>query len=140
MAQERRNPLPVGKYWVDVFEPDWAMFTDWLDRNRGIVRVLVNETHSDETPKRVWYLFEVNGGPGGEFLPVWDGPGFPTIAGTGISSSQDTSTASEALDEINKRDKERWETLGRVAIGLTVVTGIWGVVKLIREIRGNSNG
>lgn len=135
MAQERRSPLPVGKYWVDVYEKDWGMFQDWLDRNRSIVKVIATEQYDEEDPKRQWFLFQVTGGPGGEFLPQWDGPGFPTIADAAINSSQDTSTLQDAIDHGRKEDAERWEKLQKAAIALGVVSGIWGLVKFIREIR-----
>lgn len=134
MTQERRNPLPAGKYWVDVFEPDWAMFQDWVSRNTGIMKVLTTQEFDSE-PKRIWYLFQVTGGKSGEFLPIWDGPGFPTIADSSINSSEDTSTLKDSIAETDKQTAETWDKLEKAAIALTVVTGIWGLYKLVKEIR-----
>jgi hypothetical protein len=85
-AIERRNPLPVGKYWVDVFEKDQAAFRAWLTANRGSVQAQTTESFpaNEGGPARDWYLFSVT-------APVtWNGPGFPTIAGPGVQTSADT--------------------------------------------------
>lgn len=86
-AIERTNPLPVGKYWVDVFAPQEATFQSWLQKNKA--NIIVTSTESFDAvgdyPSRNWRLFEVN-------APVmWEGPGFPTIAGPNVKSSSDTS-------------------------------------------------
>lgn len=86
-AVQRTNPLPPGKYWVDVFDPQEAAFQDWLRRNKANVAVTTTETYEPvgDYPGRVWRLFQVN-------APVtWEGPGFPTIAGPAVKSSSDTS-------------------------------------------------
>jgi hypothetical protein len=86
-ALQRTNPLPAGKYWIDVFTPQEAAFQDWLRRNKTHVIVTTTETFDpiDDWPGRTWRLFEVK-------APVsWEGPGFPTIAGPGVQSSSDTS-------------------------------------------------
>lgn len=86
-AIERKNPLPPGKYWVDVFEPQEIAFQDWLRRNKANVAVTSTESFdpTGDYAARVWRLFEVN-------APVtWEGPGFPTIAGANVKSSADTS-------------------------------------------------
>lgn len=85
-AIERTNPLPVGKYWVDVFAPQEVAFQGWLQKNKA--NVIVTSTESFDAvgdyPSRNWRLFEVN-------APVmWEGPGFPTIAGPNVKSSTDT--------------------------------------------------
>lgn len=76
MALERENPLPVGVYWLDVWEKDQAMFRKWLADNREKVEVIRTASHkrTSEYPARDWYLFKTH-------EPVrWEGPGFPTIA------------------------------------------------------------
>lgn len=86
-AIERTNPLPVGKYWVDVFDPQEVAFRAWLQKNKANVAVTTTESFDPvgDYPGRVWRLFEVN-------APVmWEGPGFPTIAGPGVNTSADTS-------------------------------------------------
>lgn len=85
-AMERANPLPIGRYWVDVFEKDWAAFHGWLAAQRSGVKVSSTESFEaiDGNPAREWYLFDV-------VSPVrWEGPGFPTVATKAIKSSADT--------------------------------------------------
>lgn len=69
MAIERRNPVPPGWYWQDIFRKDAPGFNDWLRRHKG--KVFVRKTTTGEP---MWVLFEVR-------TPVvWEGPGLPTIA------------------------------------------------------------
>lgn len=82
MTIERRNPLPKGRYWVDIvdspkFPGARITFSGWLTRNSG-VKVIKRESFGAlVTGKaRDWYLFEV-------LQPVvWErnrGWGFPSI-------------------------------------------------------------
>ena len=83
---ERRNPLPVGRYWVDVFDSKEAAFQNWLKAHKAEVQVISAETFEpiDNYEGRVWRLFKVT-------TPVqWEGPGLPTIAGSDVNSSADT--------------------------------------------------
>lgn len=93
MALEKRSPLPIGRYWVDLFKfPDndqWAIFDQWLRENRELVGVERAEIF-DSDPPRQWVLFNVTGGAGGQFLPEWVGIGFPSIAEPEIKTSDDT--------------------------------------------------
>lgn len=44
MAQERRNPLPAGRYWVVVTgEPFVTILNAWLSTNRDVVRVKASD-------------------------------------------------------------------------------------------------
>lgn len=86
MAIERANPLPIGRYWVDVFEPDRAAFLNWIDANAGKLNILVKQYYMQNAggPARNWFLFDV-------LQPVdWEGPGFPTIATEEVHTSEDT--------------------------------------------------
>jgi hypothetical protein len=88
MTIERRNPLPKGIYWQDVFEPKWPALDAWLTANRSTVRV------------RTTQRFEANaGGPARQFLVFevsaptkWPATelGFPTIASSADITSADT--------------------------------------------------
>jgi len=90
MAVERRNPLPVGRYWVDILDPPKSttshilLFDAWLAGNRDKVALRRKEERGttlwslDYSGVRDnWYLFDV-------LEPVeWPrdrGFGFPTIA------------------------------------------------------------
>lgn len=93
MSIERRNPLPVGNYWVDVFEPNVSAFEDWLDRNRRTVGLRSSEA-AYKDPSGSWYKFTV-------IEPTnWEGPGFPSIIPasevSSVQSSADTSTITAA--------------------------------------------
>ena len=85
-AIERRNPLPIGRYWVDVFDSKESAFQNWLKAHKAEVQVISAETFEpvDNYEGRVWRLFKVT-------APVqWEGPGLPTIAGPDVNSSADT--------------------------------------------------
>jgi hypothetical protein len=92
---ERRNPLPPGRYWVDVFPPHLDTFAAWLKTHGptsggGDGSVTVEETETFEgasdgsMPPRDFYIFDVS-------APVnWEGPGLPTVATPNIKASDDT--------------------------------------------------
>lgn len=82
-AVERSNPLPPGRYWVDVFQTDSPAFLAWRARNAQSVGIEVTQ-HFDSEPWRDFVIFKVTS-------PVpWEGPGFPTIAEPWVKSSSDT--------------------------------------------------
>lgn len=87
MAIERRNPVPPGKYWVDVFEPHIADFRTWLSSNSESVSVDKTENYlaDGDNPAHNWYLFTVHTDI------KWEGPGLPTIADENVHASTDTS-------------------------------------------------
>jgi hypothetical protein len=129
-AMQRANPLPIGKYWVDVFTPQEGAFRDWLQRNKANVVVTTTETFDpiDSYEGRVWRLFEVR-------APVtWEGPGFPTIATPDIKSSDDTvqrpPKEKDPLDQITPPDPNAIaKTIGNavkavVIVGVVVVGGV----------------
>lgn len=89
MAIERRNPLPVGLYWVDVFQPDWERFNSWLAKWSAETNVVRSEQFSSNEggPAREWVLFEVLVPDTVQWLK---GLGFPTIAGDRELTSDDT--------------------------------------------------
>lgn len=130
-ALERTNPLPAGRYWVDVFQPDADAFGAWLSSNKATVHVVSTEhfERNASGPPRDWYLFQV-------MAPTpWQGPGFPTIADATVTSSSDTatrpdptpdtlSTAADAASDFTaaaRRAASALPTVGLVAIGLGLV-------------------
>lgn len=122
-AVERQNPLPAGRYWVDVFQNDSDTFGAWLSSNKATVRVRTTE-HFDSDPARDWYLFEVS-------VPTpWHGPGFPTIAGPNVTTSSDTAQrpdpppfATEQIEQILAGEKRALTTAVWVGVGLIAVVG-----------------
>lgn len=123
-ALERHNPLPIGKYWVDVFEQDSANFYDWLAANKGAVQVTSTESFPSNGggPAREWYLFKVS-------APVsWNGPGFPTIAEPNVQSSSDTSQRPDPeKDPLDKLD----DWMGRKGNGLNYALALGAVATVI---------
>jgi len=130
---ERANPLPIGKYWVDVFDKDAPSFQGWLDSNKNAIHVDATQTFPAVThwfepdePGRTWYLFSVKN-------PVqWEGPGLPTIATKEVQVSGDTvqrpAAPEDPLDQIQPPNfTDISKTLSRVpiylAIGVAVVGG-----------------
>lgn len=84
MAVERRNPLPVGRYWIDVIDtrarPGLRLrFAEWLGGNRSSVRVVRREQFGGllTGAPRDWYLFEVMSPV---TWPATAGFGYPSIA------------------------------------------------------------
>lgn len=89
MAIERRNPLPVGRYWFDVVERDWPKADAWTAANRANVKVeRVDQTpKSSSSPATRWMLFRVTS------PAPWDTRlGFPTIATADVKQPSDTAT------------------------------------------------
>lgn len=129
MALERRNPLPTGLYWQDVFDKDIAAFQDWLKRNAATV--IVRETEHfepplDGDPSRDFFLIEVK-------APTkWEGPGFPTITKNPNLTSSDTA---QRPDPEKPPDPEHLaKTALEVGAGLAV---LYLVLQVIRTFRGN---
>ena len=81
MALERRNPLPVGRYWIDVAAGK-ALELDGFFKSHA-ARVHVENT--EESGEVTFYIFSVS-----EPVP-WFAVnfGFPTVAGPNIHSKAD---------------------------------------------------
>jgi hypothetical protein len=88
--QREVNPLPAGRYWLDVFEQPEGQTADFLEfAQGGLVSVESSEEFAADgtTPKRTFFIFRVKA-PGA----VFDAQrfGFPNIAPEGIKNSADT--------------------------------------------------
>lgn len=102
MAVAKTNPLPNGRYWIDLFAPTasspntkdgGAIFSAWVKANGG--RVVVRQTQTFPEPGfggpiRTWVLFEVLGPPGA--FPF--GLGYPTVS-TGSPDDAQSATLPE---------------------------------------------
>lgn len=108
MAIERRQPLPAGRYWIDVFGDKFYIMEGWIkaagdavhvesqhltpatgfDSNSGPPLLPGPDGLGNSTPQVMWYLFTTS-------KPLyWVGQvlGFPTIATADIQSKADTAT------------------------------------------------
>lgn len=88
MAIERKNPLPIGKYWVDIIPTKAAplaitTFNAWLARNGRAVNVVDRKEESSTDlfnpsgKSHLWCLFSVTAPVKWETNQGW---GLPTIA------------------------------------------------------------
>jgi hypothetical protein len=133
-ALQRANPLPPGRYWVDVFETDSPAFSSWLAVNRATVNVVSTE-HFDQNaggPARDWVLFQITG------PTPWNGPGFPTIADPSVTSSSDTAERpppapdpTTSLADAMDRQLHMWNMGTLLGVGM----GLGAVLLLIRRAR-----
>lgn len=143
---ERRNPLPPGSYWIDVFGLNIPKFDNWLKAFSGLgIHTDANQQFEATTipARRTWYKFTYT--PLFEGAPVtWDTTfGFPTIADASIRSSEDTVSRPDlpidALDELanwtNSIEQKLGGSLGSIAgvvpyaiLGAGVYVG-WLLVK-----------
>lgn len=85
---ERRNPLPVGRYWVfRLGQQQIADFDQWLNvfRRMKALRVVASELDQESDPVTSFVVWEV-------LIPdvvVWQGPGLPDKSPPHVTSSQD---------------------------------------------------
>lgn len=106
MTLQRQNPLPIGRYWVDVFDSNARRgagildFSAWIARNAD--KIVVENTH-DYTPLKTgakgrWYLFSVVADGA-----KWDTAfGYPTIT---QSESHPNAPKIEKQEDTGKRPK-----------------------------------
>jgi hypothetical protein len=137
VAVERRNPLPAGRYWLDVFGEQRAKFTAWRLLNGKAVRVLATESH-DTDPPRDWVRFDTT-------APVpWEAAfGFPTIvpAGADVTTSGQTvqrpDPEPEFLDTIDAKKLEGTVfTTAGIVVGLGILWLGFQVVIAAKAARG----
>lgn len=110
MAQERRNPLPPGRYWITVISTGGSQldnFRQWAASNPKRVKIEKTEPAGDGARNGAFFIFSITALP-----TTFDQRqfGFPNIAGPEIQSSADTvsrppvptpgSVATDALGDI----------------------------------------
>lgn len=97
MSEVRTNPLPPGRYWLDVSDTPKAAtvdeWNDWHEANASKVSVETTEETPAEhgNPRRLFVIFKVSSPvffPAGNF-------GFPQVAGPNVHSEQDVFGAPE---------------------------------------------
>ena len=147
----RTNPIPAGRYWVDVFGVNIPSAAAWFKGMSGLgVHVDATE-HFPATELRNirdWYLFTytpVNGVP-----VTWDQKtfGFLTVAGPEVKSSADTASGpSLPLDPLNELETFA-ESVGALvgvtskagALALTAGLFIGGGYLLLQLVKEKRNG
>lgn len=138
---ERRNPLPVGRYWVfRLGQQQIADFDQWLSvfRRMKALRVVASELDQDADPVTSFVVWEV-------LLPntvVWQGPGLPDKSPPHVTSAQDVIQAptvpgpGERIDEA-LRDAGRSLLRGlETGPGLLLAAGV--LYLMLRSPRRNS--
>jgi len=122
MKLERRNPIPPGRYWIDVIgKENIDDFGAWIVEMQGAVR-LVNSTEDRESePPQLWALFEVPEGRS----PFIDQIkfGFPTTAPEGVNNKEDTEVGPSDEDEPGDLSKAI-KVLAFVGAALAATVGI----------------
>lgn len=87
---QKQDPLPPGRYWIDVFGDKVQLFDQWLNVNSTFVAVEQSEgvAASGDWPEGEWVLFRVHD------VPVPWGMqtklGWPTIADKNVKQKSDT--------------------------------------------------
>lgn len=99
---ERKDPVPKGRYWIDIFDKKQTVWNDWVKRSGEKIKVITTEFFPAEgfdpfkntfsSPARTWNLFDVlQPVPWGIAVDV----GWPTVASQDVQHSDDTAQAPE---------------------------------------------
>ncbi len=121
MTVETRNPLPAGRYWIDVSKEPTQLgtFLGFLDAAKGFVHVEATE----DDPDFSWYLFTTT-----KDL-VWPSNiGYPTIAEKNVKSRADTvqrlDPEKDVLDQIPSASDIAGNVTGALTQALTLVAAV----------------
>lgn len=131
MTVETRNPLPAGRYWIDVSKEPTSLgtFLGFLDAGKSFVHVEVTE----DDPDFSWYLFATT-----KDL-VWPSNiGYPTIAEKNVKSRADTiqrpDPEKDVLDQIPSASDIAGSVTGALSKSFTLVAAVVAVAIAIRII------
>jgi hypothetical protein len=148
---EHRNPLPAGRYWVDVTATTEVRGTDpdvnaslpprdqmsqWFSVHKSTLRPVSTVDHADAEPPRAWYLFDV-------LAPTpWVGIGLPSAAGN-VKSEADTTNrpdpSPDLLDAIASPLSGLASSAGRaLAGGVIVLAAVATLVAVISRRKPTS--
>lgn len=129
MALERRNPLPVGRYWIDVFDrPPGHLndFSAWATANAQKIELEVTEEKIEESPARLFVIFRVQSPV---FFPS-SNFGFPTIATPDIRTSDDTVAKPVVKEPTTESVVEGLVSVGKFA---AVAAGLLLLSRLLKK-------
>lgn len=133
MSLERRRPLPVGRYWADIFPQNRAAWSAWISLNQNSGKAsLVTTEHTPAlsgAPEHDFVIFETTS----ELVWPDDVMGFsPNVAGPNVTSSDDTinkpDPSADPLDSIGRMTQGIYAA-GAVAAGLILLVGVFTLAK-----------
>jgi hypothetical protein len=138
MTIERRRPLPVGRYWIDVFSSKQPSWEAWRETFVSPGDAVVEHTESFE---------ENEGGEARDFVIfrtmkqlVWPDTDMQipvNTAGTEIQSSADTVQRPDApkspLDQISTGFSETLKTMSFVVGGVVVAVGVVALLSVLKR-------
>ena len=152
--QRTTNPLPDGRYWVELSSPEREKFDTWRADNSGQVKVETTESDEETSPPWSFYIFTVKGmtpvpgGTGSIFIPVtWPANdfGFPSLAPDNVKSRDDViqhpDLPKSGTDQLGDLlgGKGEGGLLGGLESGLKIAgygLGAYVLVKIFGALRG----
>jgi|SRR5262245_7424249 len=125
MAVERANPLPQGRYWVDLSPDDLLPFNVWLGQNKG--SVAVRASSKSATDGWEWVLFDVVA----PAMVFWNGPGYPTIAPADATSERDVKQI-PIVQGSGPGDFATKLVMGLAPWALAAVLGVYAIKRVLK--------
>jgi hypothetical protein len=123
MKLERRNPIPPGRYWIDVIgKENIDDFGAWIIEMQGAVRLVTSTEDTESEPPQLWALFEVPEGRS----PFLDQQkfGFPTTAPEGVKNKEDTEQGGDDDDDGAGDVSKAIKILAVVGVALAATVGL----------------
>lgn len=110
---KQTNPLPLGRYWLQVEKPQFEEWFEWLSDMGKSVKV----TQTEEFPDHLFTLFEVKSNAA--FFPA-ERFGFPNKADSNVKNESDVVQAPEVFEPGTEEVFQFVKTAGKVAAGLFI--------------------
>lgn len=122
MRQVRENPLPPGRYFIDVFgKENVDDFGAWVTEMAGAVKLETSQEDRDAEPPALFAIFTVPEGRS-PFMP-FEKFGFPTTAPASVKSKEDTESK-DPDDEEDGDFSKAVKVLTFVGVALAATVGI----------------
>jgi hypothetical protein len=123
----RKNPIPVGRYWIYIQKPSADVWERWLAINKDIVSVERKDESGALWPfikaNETFYIFNV------KEPTIWPrGVGFANTAGPQVTSPEDTvqrpppPTVTDILTDMANTASE---AAGTAVTGLLILGALW---------------